>query len=139
MTIRPILALSLLTLVGGCDWIVGPAEGERVGVISFYDEPLVVSLPDTVAAGVPFEVSVLTYGGGCVRQGGTDVTAAAGTHHITPYDVHTGADTCTSILNIFEHAVSVTFDDPGAGLIRIHGRQEPEGRPFTVERQVVVR
>lgn len=139
MTMRSLLVLSAIGLLTGCGWVVGPEEGTRLGVISFYDDPVVISLPEVVAPGIPFEVTVLTYGGGCVSAGETEVEVLGSTVDITPRDVHTGHNVCTDILNIFEHSALVTLTDPGTAVIRFHGAQEPEGRRITIERPITVR
>ncbi|MCK5651658.1 MAG: hypothetical protein KAJ42_09790, partial [Gemmatimonadetes bacterium] len=65
MSIRLLSILVSLPLLTACDGILGLGEDKRVGVIAFYSDPVVITVPDSVQAGVSFEVSVLTYGGGC--------------------------------------------------------------------------
>lgn len=76
------------------------------GVIAFFEEPMVVTAPETAQAGVPFQVSVRTYGSGCHSRGET-VVEVAGVHvDVRPYDILSGRHTCNSILRMFDHAAS---------------------------------
>jgi len=55
-----------LALLEACNGILGPEDKSRVGTIVFFGDPVVIEVPDTVQVGVSFEVSVQTYGGGCL-------------------------------------------------------------------------
>lgn len=136
---RPLIALTTLLLLPACDWVVGPEEGARVGVIAFYHDPVVVSVPGGVDAGAPFEVSIRTYGDGCMREGSTEVAMRGGVVDVTPYDVHSGQNVCTDILNVFEHVATLTLSQPGQTVIRFHGLEEPGHVRITVDREVTVR
>lgn len=142
MRTRPLFtaaALTALSLLAGCDMLVEPEEGVRTGVISFYDDPAVAIVPETVDAGVPFDVSIRTYGNGCMRQGETAVQTGGAVVDVRPRDIHSGANVCTDILNIFEHVAQVVLAEPGTAVVRFHGLQLPEDVPLTIERTVVVR
>lgn len=136
---RHLLALTALVLLPACDWVVGPEEAARVAAIAFHHDPVTVSVPDQVNVGTPFEVSIRTYGGGCVREGSTDVIVRGSTVDIRPYDIHTGQDVCTDILHVFEHAASLTLTAPGPAVIRFHGVEEPGRARIVVERTITVR
>jgi hypothetical protein len=97
-------------------------------------------VPTDGTVGVPIPVAVLTVGGGCVRQGDTDVQVVGLAADVTPYD---SVDVylpphmaCTDELRFYTHQTSVVFDAIGVATLRIHGRAEPGGVPMTVERTI---
>ena len=134
---RLILLLALPALFS-CGSIFGTDEESRLGVVSYFGFPVHVDVPDTVAAGMPFEVVVQTYGGGCVRMGDVRIEYSSGTVDLWPYDIHSGASVCTDELVPFQHAVALTLDQPGAWAVRFHGREIPPDSAVLVERVVQV-
>lgn len=129
--------LAILFLVG-CGAVVGPDERRRVGVIDFYDQPSVIVVPDTVRAGEDFQVSVRTYGGGCVSRDTTEVAVAGRLAQVVPYDLHSGQSACLDVLRSFDHQTAVRFDEPGDAEVRVVGRRVPENTIIAVVRPVVV-
>ena len=121
-----------------CDGIFGLGEEKRVGVIEHYGDPVVITVPDSVQAGVSFEVSVLTYGGGCHSKGGTTIQIVGLSVDVTPYDIHSGLRICDSILKTFDHRATLTLRESGVAEIRFHGKQMPEDSLITVVREVMV-
>ena len=138
MSIRFLVLFVGVSLLVACDSILDPDEKSRVGIIVFHGDPVVIEVPDTVQAGVSFEVSVRTYGGGCHSEGGTTVQVSSLSADITPFDLHSGARVCTDILNMFTHEAALSLEEPGVALIRFHGMQMPEDSLVTVVREVLV-
>ena len=140
---RPLVSAFLLMSSTACGALLEPSSGEAlvVGTVAFYGDPVVIDLPDTVDASTPFTVSVRTYGGGCERIGPTEITVAARSAVVVPYDyTRTGADVaCTAILNIFEHQVALRLDVPGQATVTIRGREQPSSVVRDYPRQVWVR
>lgn len=139
----PIALACLLALAAAaCDGgLSGPRDVSRLGILEFHgDSRNVVTAPDTATAGEPFDVTVLTYGGGCDQKGETRVESADGVVVITPVDVFVeGEDVvCPAILRRFEHAARVSFDEVGTGEIRVRGRRVPPGEEVSLTRTVVV-
>jgi hypothetical protein len=140
------IGLAALTAlgVGACQAITGSDfhRERRLGTIGFYGQPVSVQAPTTASRGADFEVVVLTFGGGCVDQGDTQVTTAATHAEIQPFDIFTTempADyACTDILKTFPHRATLRFTQPGPVTIRVRGREEPGGAVIVVERQVTV-
>jgi hypothetical protein len=122
-----------------CDALSIGGEQRQVGTISFYHDPIVIDVPDTVSAGASFTVSVRTYGGGCVRQGETELVIRELSAEIRPYDIHTGANVCTDILKFLNHQTAVQFNRTGRAEVRIIGRREPEDTAVVITRTVEVR
>jgi len=135
---RWLLFLGLAVLSSACSNPMEDDEGQSLGVIRFYQDPLVIAAPDTVAVGEPFQVSVTTYGGGCTSQGDTRVRVDGRSADITPYDINRPG-ICIDILNHFEHTASLAFPDPGTIRISFHGMQHPEDILILETREVVVR
>ena len=135
------LLLALAGLLAACDDPTGPDEVLVVGTVDFYEEPVVIEVPDTVAAGEPFAVGVRTYGGGCERLGPTEVEALEDGVRVTPRDWTTVDPdvACTTELKLFEHEATLTWSTPGEITVRIRGREEPAGVERTFARTVVVR
>lgn len=133
--------LSLMVAVAslaGCSGPIDPTDGKRLGVISFYSDPIVVQAPDTVQAGTGFDVQVRTYGNGCISEDGTDVHVAASVVEVRPFDIHSGAAVCNDILNMFDHRTTVTLAESGSFEIRFIGMAMPGDSTVTIVRSVVV-
>jgi hypothetical protein len=120
-----------------------PATPEELGIIEFYgDRTGVLALPDTVRAGHDVEVTVRTFGGGCVSAAGTGLRYHGALAVILPYDnpssrapAGTG---CPDILLRISHTVTLRFPTPGQALVRAEGRREPGGGTTAVEGTLVV-
>jgi hypothetical protein len=99
--------------------------------------------PDTVAAGVPFTVTVRTYGGGCIDRGDTEVGVAGQTVEVRPFDVFQTdlPDNyyCPSVLVFYTHTASVRLDHSAVVTLRAIGRVMPGDSTTAIERSVVVR
>lgn len=133
--------LSILLLSGflaGCWAVVGPDEERRLGVIAFHGDPVVVGVPETAEAGAPFDVTIRTYGGGCISKGDTEVTVRGLVVDVVPYDVHSGHNVCTSELRQFEHRATVTLTNPGIAQVRFRGQSVPADTSLVVIREVVI-
>ena len=126
-----------------CGALLEPPSGEAliVGTVAFHGDPVVIEVPDTVVAGVPFTVGVHTYGGGCERMGPTELTVDARSAVVVPYDfTETGDDVaCTAILKTFDHEVALRLDVPGEATVTIRGREEPSNTVREYPRRVWVR
>ena len=123
---------AVTALLVSCDAVLGPNEELVVGTVAFYNSPIVIELPDTVSASVPFVVRVRTYGGGCERIGPTETTVDELTALVTPYDyTRIGDDViCTMILKRFDHEVLLRLEIVGEGTVTIRGKEEPGGGVF---------
>lgn len=130
--------VALGMLASGCS-ILGLGDTERPGVIEFYGEAAEIFVPDTVSAGVGFEVVFYTFGGGCVSRGDTDVQVTENIAVLTPTDVHSDADVCTAELRYLDHTTTVRLDVPGAGAVIVTGRTEPGDAAIQRVFSVVVR
>lgn len=133
------LALLVVTACGGDP--LGPPEVARPGILAFHGASRnVLSVPDTVTAGEPFDVRVRTYGGGCDRKGETRIDRSAGLAVITPIDVFPEDPdlVCPDVLRRFEHVARVTFRERGTGEVRVRGRRVPPDEEIVRVRTVVV-
>lgn len=137
------LRYSVLLLLGaaaGCHAVGEPSSRRVIGVIengnTGIQPPL---LPDTVAAGTSFAVTVTTFGGACDRADGTDVTTTGSMADITPYVLLPPRETnCIALLVTSPRSVTLTFATPGTGIVRVHGRRF-DGTVVTLQGSVVVR
>ena len=143
------LGLALAVLASStfsCSSVTEPEEERRVGLIAnFMQGDPHVTVPDSADAGVPFQVTVQSYGNGCYRQGETEVELDASSATVTPYDyVDVSGLACTDELLIFHHQASITFNEPGTPTVTVVGRETTAqapiyGEPLVVQRNVVVR
>ena len=143
-------ALALLSVVAcsnvtGADerYVDGVRYERRPSVLAYAngDAPK-ISAPDTVQAGVPFSVTVTTYGGGCIVPGETATIRSGSTVEVRPFEwfVAPGQSVgCTLELRFLPHTVSVTLPARGTARLRVIGRQQPEGAMVSVDRVIVVR
>ena len=144
-TMRFAIALGLLALaLPGCQpsTELRPVLERRPGVLSVGEEP-VVTVPAEGAVGVPVAVTVVTWGGGCVRQGATEASVAGLAADVTPYDsayVYLPPNmACTSDLRRYTHTATVTFATAGGAVVRVHGWSEPAKATIVVERAIQIR
>jgi uncharacterized Zn-binding protein involved in type VI secretion len=124
-----------------CADVVGSGSSKRViGTISFYQDAVRITAPESVQRGEPFEVTVSTYGGGCIIEGDTQLVIEGRTATITPYDIDTTArfQACTAELRIHAHIVHLTFATAGAVDVVVVGVRKPEGGLVTVRHTVVI-
>jgi hypothetical protein len=141
-----LLAVLLMTCVAGCDFLLGddelPVLARQRGVVEYYGDSVAVETPASVIRDQPFEVSLRTYGGGCIRQGDTEVRLQGLVATLEPYDsflVKAPARyACTSDLRLFSHKVLLTFEQSGNATVQVLGRREPGGAVITVTRTVTV-
>lgn len=160
-----------LLVIAGCGEPAGPQPGlEQLGVLQLaaYEWPItvvadesvrwsvtpgsdvlapprVIIAPDSVDAGVAFDVTVTTIGlSGCWAAAGEWVGQGDGVLEIIPTDVHSGAEVCTDMLSYLAHPSRVRLDTPGEWTIRVKGRRLRHGDEVweelvTAERRIVVR
>jgi hypothetical protein len=122
----------------------GGSSERQLAVIDFGggSDTVVFVVPDTVLKSTPFEVTVRTYGGGCVKQGDTEVSLTANVAEVRPFDSFpVGRQSCTLILRLFTHRATLQFNAAGSSTVRVRGRRQAGNADTIVvrERSVVVR
>jgi hypothetical protein len=147
-----------LTLTAGsasatCTYSLGapspppPAQGQRVpGILNFRGTQEAITAPTVVGVGQDFQVTITTFGDGCVEKGDEGVIRGEADATIFVYDFTTATQPgviCTTILKRLQHTVTLRFTQPGEKLIRVWGRQEgadtpPLGVPVVFEARVLV-
>ncbi|HEV2736033.1 MAG TPA: hypothetical protein VGV85_14395 [Longimicrobiaceae bacterium] len=147
-TRRLAAAGALAVVLAACTALPSGQEPEerRVGIIRLYqtDPPGVLVVPDTVRAGVDFQVAATTLGGGCERAGETEVAVSGGLATLTPYDYTRRAEACADILRHLPHTATLRFASPGQAVVLLQGRRVGADTPqggvsVTIEKRVVVR
>lgn len=145
---RPLAAVPVVVAVAvalGCDALTGPEPrlARQAAVLRFYGDPVVVQVPDTVPRATEFAVTVRSYGGGCIQQGDTEVRVSGRTVVIRPHDLFVTElppdAACTDDLRLHTHRATLRFEEPGAVLVTIHGRERPGDAAVAVQRSVHVR
>jgi hypothetical protein len=116
-------------------WDVRPA------ILYHYDP--VLTAPDTVIAGVPFQIEVVTTIGGCNRRGPTDVRQLGlSVFEVAPKDsFYTGNLPCSHDVRPTQHYAELTFVEPGEGIILVIGRTYTRSGPdslITIGTSVIV-
>src|ERR1043166_2423034 len=97
-----------------------------------------VVLPDTVRVGVPFLVTVTTFGGACDHPDGAEISTSGLFADLTPYDLLPPPETiCIAILRASPRSMELTLAVPGTGVVRVHGRRLGGGDVTLVGRGVV--
>jgi hypothetical protein len=147
-----------LTLTAGsasatCTYSLGatspppPAQAQRVpGILNFRGTQEAITAPATVGVGQEFQVTIATFGDGCVEKGDEGVILSDTGASIFVYDLTTATQpgvVCTTILKRLQHTVTLRFTQPGEKVIRVWGRQEgadtpPLGVPVVFEVRVLV-
>lgn len=141
--------LSLLVVLAGCEVPLVQQKHRVSAVISYFGESTndTIQLPQSATAGVPFEVSVTTFGNGCQSAGGADVGVSGLTATVNVYDWSTERpdQLCTSELKRLTRKFTVQFDQPGTAIVRVQGRRVAietrgfPGEPTVLEKTIVVR
>ena len=135
-----LLLTSLVFLLAACG---GGSVERKVGIIES-DSPLgeeVISAPNIVQAGAPFEVTVRTYGGGCIDPDGLEANVEGSLAVLIPYDLYTTPGRgvfCPLIPEAEPHTTQLTFSEPGPATIRVEGRSEVGNVTGGSEGQAVV-
>ena len=115
----------------------------RLGWIQFYHDPIAIQVPAEVTRAVDFEVTVRTYGGGCIGQGDTEVSVDGRTAEVRPYDIfvtHLPPNmACTADLRLYTHRATLRFNAAGVATVRIRGRTHPGDGVVVINRPVIVR
>lgn len=137
---RWITLAALASLGAGCTNALEVTEVKRIGTIVHYEDPLLITTPDTVTAGDPFEVVVRTYGGGCVEKGEVAVQQEGLSVDVTPWDLVREGEglNCPDVLGMFDHRAVLTLPTARTAEIRFHGREAPADSLLVVTRSVVV-
>ena len=105
----------------------GDGPSERVfGTLEYYGGPFQATVPATATAGEPFDVTVVTYGGGCIEKGETTVRFEGLQAEIRPYDFDTqpASGDCPAILRAHGHTASVMFAEAGEAKVVFYGLRE---------------
>jgi hypothetical protein len=136
------LAARTSALVAGlsaCNGLLGEGEHRVIGVIDEAGTSIdALVVPDTVRVGVPFTITVSTFGSSCLRPDGVVARASGTVANVTPYDVTPPSATgCPADVRAFPRTVTLAFDTPGAATVQLHGRGYSTPM-ITVEEAVVV-
>lgn len=134
------VVLAALVSAPGCDVVGGGDDYDLdLAQVEFYDLAARVDAPASAAVGETFAVKITTYGGGCILQGTTDVSASDAGAELTPYDrYYVGDNDCTADLRFYEHTAELRFDTAGEKTIRVHGRRVGDGIDQEVDITVTV-
>jgi hypothetical protein len=137
----------------GENFLPVPQPGRHLGIVewsasnvqTFADPAMgVITVPDTVTAGQPFQVTITTTGpNGCWREDGAEKAVQGNLATITPFDRVQG-EVCTQATVSLPRSVEVRFDVPGEATIRAYGRRVVDGNlkaatERTVEKRIIVR
>ncbi len=105
----------------------------------------VLVAPDTVADGVPFTVSVSTFGSGsCTRASATLSSVGPALVDMSMFDQQRVGIPCTDDLRQFRRDISLKFAGVGVATIRVRGRAQArtaagQDSIVEIEKSVVVR
>lgn len=95
----------------------GVSRTLKPAAIQFYGDTADVIAPASVVAGEPFDVTVRSFGGGCVSFGETRASVSQRIAEIRPYDqevTHAPRNyACPDILVSFSHTVTLVFNERG--------------------------
>ena len=114
----------------------------QLALLGFYDDPIVVDAPVIASVSIPFDITVRTYGGGCIDQGDTEVSVTGLHADIRPYDHFVTylppRYACPDILHLSTHRATVRFEQPGTATVTVHGRVRPGDAAVAVQRSLRV-
>ena len=164
MTIRlSTLACAAAVLLSACQMSTTPEHRRVVGILEWVRTapgssagraaaegsrpPEMVVAPDTVQAGVPFTAVITTIGfDSCWDADGASIESNPQLAVVTPYDRYSRSEEqgCLTMHFPLQHAVQVTFTQPGEAILRVNGRKVSgqdfeSGTPIQVERRIHVK
>lgn len=130
--------LSAAAVLAGCEVFEAETETD-LGVVFLSGTPFQIGIPDTVAAGEPFQVNVLTYGNSCVEFARTEIETDGSFTEIRPYDRRdTESDDCVNNSTAIAHPVTLRFGATGRATVRIVGLRAPANEPDYFEKHIVI-
>lgn len=145
--LRP-AAAALAAALAACDASTSPDDpGDTFGDLARQPSYLLGSgdsarivLADTVALNSSATIVVPTAGGGCVREGDTEVAVAGLAADVRPYDLFptNPGVICTADFRELRHTATLRFTQTGRATVRVHGRSRADAA-LVVTRTVVVR
>jgi hypothetical protein len=139
--IRAVIAVVLALLLGACAMPLPTetSESRDIGFIRGFntDDPR-ISMPDSVARGASFDVTVVSYGNGCVSRHSTQLLLQPSGATVIPFDATKRHFACPDILLSLEHRATLHFQTPGERRIVFRGRTLPDSTIISVERTVTV-
>ena len=161
------LSLAALPLLAACEDLTGTREHREIGIVEWLsgaqaslspsgaalsvssssEAPAVISAPDEVQAGLPFEATITTIGPSiCWRADGTETKVSGSLAVVIPYDSSPEGEAvvCGAAIIYLPRTVKITFVTRGEAILRVHGRQVREGNTAdvsfaTVEKKILVR
>lgn len=133
-------AVLLALAAAGCGGFPFGPDRERVPATIELSagDPVEVVVPAVATRGVPFDVTITTYGGGCVEEADTEVSLQPTGAVVRPYQIVVRRNVCTAELLINRRTVQVSLATPGPNRVVFHGWSEPSGQVIVVERTVEV-
>ena len=137
-----VIGIAALIAFGACDW------PERQGIRFTrpallrmdVSDSITFTVPDTVGLNTDFQISVLSFGGGCESKGPSGLSVLSnGTAELRPQDITEATDVvCTQQLQTFTHSGTVRFTTGGAHAITVFGR-DADSAPLSRVRSVFVK
>lgn len=116
--------LAFLLLLAGCESLTGPSTTRVLGTLAYVGDQPEVVVPDSVEAGEPFTVSVVTtWPDGCASLDETEVRATGAEVHVFPWDLLSEGDECIAEPQRFEHTVRLSRATPAVLALTVHGRR----------------
>jgi hypothetical protein len=158
------LGLTILPLMAACEDPTSAHGRREIGIVEWLfeaqanqissstamssaDAPAVISAPDEVRAGVPFEATITTIGPAiCWRADGADTQVSGNLAVVIPYDFSPETEdvACGAAIIDLPRTVKITFASPGEATLRVNGRKvvggnTSAGKPTVVEKRILVR
>lgn len=147
-----IRASAALVLVACSGTASGPADGSpdaiggvdelQIGFIEFYgDSEGVLDVPEPIASGVAFSVTVTTYGGGCLSADSLDIAIDGDVAVLTPWDrwFQPAGTACSAELLRLPRQGEVTFATAGGKTLRVRGQRVMFGlEPVVIEQDTPI-
>lgn len=126
-----------------CSALTDPDDNatRRPGILEFYLEAPVVSLPAEVRAGQRFTVTVTTHSpSSCTDKGDTRRSVSGLTAEVRPFDIHYSGEgiSCADMASLLTHEAELVFSLPGTATVRVHGIRVPSEEEVVVIRTVTV-
>ena len=134
--------VALLLLLVACKSPGDPGTTERrLAHIIHPGVPSGITAPTSAPANTPIAVDVVTFGGGCVRQGETEISSRGleAAIRIYQYEYHPKSNEgCTAELRVDHNALTVQFSVPGTAMIQVAGLHHSSNTPVTLSHAVTV-
>ena len=100
----------------------------------------ILEVPDTIRASEPFDIVLMTFGGGCETASSMGVATTNDAVELRPFDrtfIPAGY-VCAALRKFIEHETTLLFETPGTKTVTVFGRHVTPNVDEATQRQLTI-